>query len=150
MNIQWKMKTWECRPWKQQKQSSFNVFFSDLFYRWNLFCCFPEYFAVTTTTVTKTAYVLYSLHRNVRISIILTGNYVTDDLNTVIFVISGSKLIITIFFFFVFLNFLVERFFCYFWRPYWIKDKSREYLVAIPYKGMSWRKKIQTLKKIEQ
>ena len=95
----------------------------------------------------------HSWQQNLKISVIpviLTAKYVTDDLNTAIFVISGSKAIVIIVLFLIFLKFCVQRFFRYFRRPYWIKSFNKKSWVAILYKRMSWIKNRPSLKKIKQ
>ena len=95
---------------KTAVMTSFNVF-SIFLRKCNVFYCFLEYFTVTATTVTKSVCIAdIEICQNVKmsvISVILTANYVTDDANTVIFIISGSKSSIIVVLFFVFLKFYV-------------------------------------------
>ena len=136
---------------KQQllwRHSTFYIFLKKL----NAFYYFPEFVIVTATTNIKTVLLVKVISecKMSVISIILTANFEIYDLNKVIFVVSGSKSILIIILLFSFLKFCVYRVFRYFPRQYWIEDVNQECWVAIPYKGMSWRKKWPSLKKIKQ
>ena len=110
MQIQRKMNTWECRTWKQQKQPLWrHSTFSEICEKIEGFLLFSSVLYCNCNHSHQNRVLGIAdieMSKFPLFSVILTANYVTDDLNTVIFVISGSKSIVIIVLFFCFSQFL--------------------------------------------